>query len=580
MQKHEEQLLKAALWYREKMGFSVIPIGQNKKCAIKKEEDGSGGWELYQKEKPSLEQIKEWWSGEYANCNVGIVTGEISNLTVVDVDSKNGSKVGFDAIRGITPDSMITPIAQSPSGGEHRYFLYEKGTRNRIGFIPDCDLRSEGGYIIAPPSFNGRGNYIWKQGFSIVEVPLIFLPEEYLNALSYSNSLYTIDYIEDGNKQQHGQQTTTSIFSEGNRDNSLFHLANFLVRGGMPTREIQQYLLFIGSRCNPPFPEKEIYTKVQSAVKRAEVNEKGLTQAVRDIITTTNGNITVTNLQHWVTNDNIPETRKKINVIIGRLENEGLVKKTGRRAGEYRIISQDHEIQDWKNASIERVKVVLPLGMHEAVRISPGSIIMISGVTNTGKTSFGMNIARWNCGKEPVTYLTSEIEQDEFRSRVGNYCRENHDTIDRWDVELIAKFHPEALPDLINPDGLNIIDYLEPPNGDFTQIAPLITEIHHSLGKGIAVIAVQKKKGDEYGSGGQFIRNKTHLFCTLDVINYPVCRLKITKCKAPVYGYRNPEGLECDYKIGIKDGLTIIRLGKLPFSRWDREDKDGNIEDV
>ena len=563
------QMLKAALWYREKMGFSVIPIGQNKKCALKKNEDGTGGWEQYQKEKASPDQIREWWTGEYATCNVGIVTGEISNLTVVDVDSKDGSKTGFEAIESITPDSMLTPMSQSPSGGEHRYFLYEKGTRNRTRFIPDCDLRSEGGYIVAPPSRNGRGNYIWKQGFSIVEVPLVFLPEEYLHALSYSNSIYTIDYIENDNKQQHEQQTTTSIFSKGNRDNSLFHLANFLVRGGMPIKEIQQYLLFIGSRCDPPFPEKEIYTKVQSAIKRAEVKEKGLTQSVRDVIMTTNGNISITNLQHWVTNDNIPETRKKINVIMGRLEKEGLVKKTGRRAGEYRIVNHDHEIQDWKNANVESVKMVLPLGMHEAVRIVPGSIIMFSGVTNTGKTAFGMNIARMNC-KDKVTYLTSEIEQDEFRSRVESYCRENHDDMDRWNVELIARFSPEALPDIINPDGLNIIDYLEPPAGDFTQIGPLITDIHHALKTGIAVIAIQKKKGDEYGAGGQFIRNKAHLFCTLDAMDYPVCKLKITKCKAPNYGYRNPVNMEVEYQINVKDGLTIKPFGKLPFERWDR----------
>jgi len=213
---------------------------------------------------------------------------------------------------------------------------------------------------------------------------------------------------------------------------------------------------------------------------------------------------------------------------------------------------------------------VLPLGMHEAVRLVPGSIIMFSGVTNTGKTSFGMNIARLNCSKSTVRYLTSEIEQDEFLGRVEHYNKEHHETLDDWDVELIAKFTSDALPGLVIPDGLNIIDYLEPPNGDFTQIGPLITEIHHVMKTGIVVINIQKKEGDEYGSGGQFIRNKAHLFCTLDIEKYPVCQMKITKCKAPNYGYRNPVGLEVGYQIDVKDGLTIRPFGKLPFERWDR----------
>lgn len=578
------KLLKAALWYREKKGFSVIPIGRNKGCAIRKED---GGWELYQQQKPTPEIIKQWWTGKYRGCNVGIVTGKISNLTVIDVDNKDGKGTGFKAIEEITPDSLITPTAQSPSGGEHRYFLYEKGVRNRTQFIADCDVRSEGGYIIAPPSKNGRGSYTWKQSLSIADVPLTLLPTSYLDALNNSNryilnnntknnlntdidnSLYTIDNRENSNKPQQSQQTATLAFSKGRRDETLFHLAHYLVRGGMPAGEIQEYLLFMARHCDPPFPEKDIYLKIQSAIRRADVAEKGLTQALREIIAQHSGNITVTNAQQWATNRNIPEERKKIRAIMCRLEKEGLIKRTGRRAGEYRIVDNTHEVQDWKHADMADVKMVLPLGMHEAVRIVPGSIIMFAGVTNTGKTAFGMNIARLNCSKGTVRYLTSEIEKDEFRARVEAYVKHHQENIDKWDVELIAKFTPEALPDIINPDGLNIIDYLEPPQGDFTQIGPLITEIHHVLKSGITVINIQKKEGDVYGAGGQFIKNKAHLFCTLDVVDYPVSKLKITKCKAPKYGYKNPVGEHVEYKISIKDGLTIVPYGKFNFTRWD-----------
>ena len=552
------QMLKAALWYRKDRGYSVIPISEGKKPLIK--------WQQYQKEKPSLEQIQEWWSGKFKGANIGIVTGTISNLTVVDIDSQQGR----EAIEDITPESMLTPTANSPSGGEHRYFRYEEGIGNAVRFLSDCDIRSEGGYIIAPPSENGRGKYAWKDGLSIVDIKTCFLPEAYISALNNINT-YSIykGGIDPGNKAQQSTTKHNILFTQGNRDHNMFHLAYSLLKGGMPTKEIQQYLMFIGSNCNPPFPEKEIYTKIQSAIKRADAKAKGLTQAIRDFVTQHEGLINTTLIQHETTNDNTPEEKKKIRVVMQRLEEEGLLKRTGKRACEYRIISHEHEIQDWKNASIESVDIILPLGMHEAVRIVPGSILMFSGVTNTGKTAFGMNIARLNC-KEKVTYLTSEIEQDEFKGRVENYCKEHHETLDNWNVELIAKFTPGSLPDLINPEGLNIIDYIEPPNGDFTQIGPLITDIHHALKGGIAVIVIQKKKGDEYGAGGQFIRNKAHLFCTLDIENYPICEMKITKCKAPKHGYRNPVGLEIQYSIDVKDGLTIRPYGKLPFERWDR----------
>ena len=74
----QEIILKAALSYAE-MGLSVIPVASNKKPAIK-------SWIPYQKESASEKQIIHWW-GNNPRANIGIVTGAISNLTVVDLDS-------------------------------------------------------------------------------------------------------------------------------------------------------------------------------------------------------------------------------------------------------------------------------------------------------------------------------------------------------------------------------------------------------------------------------------------------------------------------------------------------------------
>ena len=165
-------MLDAAIWYRKKRDFAVIPVSEDKTPLIK--------WQKYQTEKPSLEQVEEWWSGKFKGANIGIVTGAISNLTVVDIDSEQGR----EAIEEITPEAMLTPTASSPSGGEHRYFKYEEGIGNAVRFLSDCDVRSEGGYIIAPPSENGRGKYAWKEGLSIADIETAFLPEAYKKALN------------------------------------------------------------------------------------------------------------------------------------------------------------------------------------------------------------------------------------------------------------------------------------------------------------------------------------------------------------------------------------------------------------
>ena len=255
--------------------------------------------------------------------------------------------------------------------------------------------------------------------------------------------------------------------------------------------------------------------------------------------------------------------KRAITQCLRRCEKEGLLKKTGRVAGEYRIVNTELQEIDWRNSNIEEVKLALPLGIHQCVKFVPSSVILIAGVTNAGKTAFAMSIAYLNWKHMPTMYFTSEIGGHEFKARVLS-----HSNIESWEgIKMFGGFESNELSDLIDPNALNIIDYLEPPAGDYTQIATVMTEIQRALKNGIAVICLQKKSGDEYGAGGQFIKNKPHLSLTLDPVDYPVCKATIRKAKAMQDGYRNPGGQSVEYKID-NDGVSIIPCGKFHFSRW------------
>lgn len=124
------QLLKSALWYQTQE-ISVIPVKRDKKPHIK--------WEQYQSQKADEQQIRAWW-GRWPNANVAIVTGALSGIDVVDVDSQ----VGMDALNEFLPDSLQTPISQTPSGGWHYYFAHKQGLVNTTRLITDCDVRTTG----------------------------------------------------------------------------------------------------------------------------------------------------------------------------------------------------------------------------------------------------------------------------------------------------------------------------------------------------------------------------------------------------------------------------------------------------
>jgi hypothetical protein len=50
----------------------------------------------------------------------------------------------------------MTPIVKSPNG-THYYFTYQKSIPNKADLFKGCDVRNDGGYIVAPPSKNGTG---------------------------------------------------------------------------------------------------------------------------------------------------------------------------------------------------------------------------------------------------------------------------------------------------------------------------------------------------------------------------------------------------------------------------------------
>lgn len=140
-------MLEAAYEYRDR-GWSVIPLKpKDKKPLIP--------WKPYQTRHATDEELTEWFTdGEN---NLAIVTGAISNLTVVDCDSQ--AAIAFFEQQclsaGVAPwtYTVLTPK------GKHWYFQFAPGSSNfqaREDW-PGIDLRSEGGYVAAPPSIHPTG---------------------------------------------------------------------------------------------------------------------------------------------------------------------------------------------------------------------------------------------------------------------------------------------------------------------------------------------------------------------------------------------------------------------------------------
>jgi hypothetical protein len=530
--------LSAALKYLE-MGFSIIPVNSEKKPIL--------DWSEYQKRPPTKEEVERWWHNR-PDANIGIVTGAVSNLCVLDADSKKGRQ----ALETVDPD--IEPYVQTPKGW-HFYFKYLEGIRNATRFLPDCDIRGEGGYVVAPPSVNGGGGK-YKQLKGLAFIPTLSHKLEHVIHDSANTSTSSFAKTVPANATTATNRNKRNIiFNQGGRDETLFHIANCLERGGMCRDNILETIGFIGEHCDPPFPRKDIEAKIASVENRAKKVKNNLTAELREFVTATWGNFSATEGQQSVTNATFPDAalRKKIRVIFGRFVDEGLIERVPGKNGVYRKIDKDCQALDWKNACSEQVHLKMPLGLDRLVELHPGDIVTLMGSQNAGKTAVAMNMAMLNMRDWNVHYFSSEMGAEGFKRRVEKYQIEGI-PVEDWTVQFYQRV--ADFSDVIKPGkgNLNIIDYLEIYD-NFYRVAGLLANIHEKLDGALAVICLQKNPGQDIGRGGSFSLEKARLSLSID---YGV--VKIVKLKTWAENItENPNGKMCGFK--IINGTTIKRVG-------------------
>lgn len=129
-----------------RMGWSVIPLrARDKLPSIK--------WAEYQRHVADRAQVQSWAG---LGGNIGIVTGMVSRLLVLDLD--NAAAIDEAQARGI-PSTVTVATAK----GMHCYFAHPGGMiGNRAGIFPGADVRGDGGYVVGPGSVHPNGtHYTW-----------------------------------------------------------------------------------------------------------------------------------------------------------------------------------------------------------------------------------------------------------------------------------------------------------------------------------------------------------------------------------------------------------------------------------
>jgi len=150
---------------------------------------------------------------------------------------------------------------------------------------------------------------------------------------------------------------------------------------------------------------------------------------------------------------------------------------------------------------------------------------------------------------------------EEIKDRLSLYPPEII-TLEQWQESVQFVRRTEEWWDIIDPDGLNVIDYLVEYEKPYL-IAQYIFKIHKKLQDGIALIITQRDPLKEYGAGGYHIRNIPRV--VLSIIKHTI---KIEDIKSWQDGIKNPNGLQRRYKL-VK-GYQLV-----PQENWHRQEHSG-----
>jgi len=247
-------------------GWSVLPVRARDKRPLLR-------WETLQTKRPTESDLAMWFQ-QWPDANIGVVTGEISNLVVVDIDPMHG---GEDSLKRLEQRFGALPPtieARTGGGGRHLYFAHPAMlVRNRAGLAQGIDVRGDGGYVVAPPSIHpSGGRYEWLPGRSPQDMSPAPLPRWLIGVAGVRIGRTLADW----------RRLVREGVPQGQRNSTIASLTGHLLWHGVdPAVALELLLAWNRMRCRPPLEDTEVAQVVES-ITRLHNDESGSTLRIRD----------------------------------------------------------------------------------------------------------------------------------------------------------------------------------------------------------------------------------------------------------------------------------------------------------
>lgn len=220
-------------------------------------------------------QLKAWWS-QFRGAAIGIPTGIKWDVLDVDVKNEADGRVHLTRLTELGLLNGCQRVIRTPSGGFHLYFNASPGLRNKARTEIGLDVRSHGGYVLAPPSYIETDDYegaYEDEGMTTDATDEPLLWDLILSAIAPVNetSKAPVQLLPSERRASLAAlREWLSIRQPGERNHSLHWAVCRCIENGLDPNELIEPAILCG------LGEEEISATINSALRRAGLTAQEL----------------------------------------------------------------------------------------------------------------------------------------------------------------------------------------------------------------------------------------------------------------------------------------------------------------
>lgn len=221
------------------------------------------------------DQIKAWWQ-QHKGAAIGVPTGVLWDVLDVDVKNNEDGRLHLPRLRTLGLLNGCKRVVRTPSGGFHLYFTASPGLKNKANRTLGLDVRSAGGYVLAPTSYIETDAYAGTyddegETTGSTDDPLFW---EIIRASLEPFDEITKKPVPIPQLAQHQSigalRHWLSNRQEGERNHALHWAVHRCIEAGIDPHELVEAAVYIG------LGEEEILATIGSALRRAGVTSEEL----------------------------------------------------------------------------------------------------------------------------------------------------------------------------------------------------------------------------------------------------------------------------------------------------------------